>query len=67
MTHERTLAGLALLDQRDAVRKWIEQNRGSAESSQLEAAELLSCELYYAAANGDTSRLLRRQSEIVRT
>jgi hypothetical protein len=65
MTHERTLAGRALLEQRDAVRKWIEQNRDSAKSSQLEAAELLSCELYYAAANGDTSRLLRRKPTTV--
>ena len=59
MTHERTPTGRALLKQRAALQKWIAQNRDSADT---EAAELLLCELYYAAMNGDTSRLLRRQS-----
>ena len=58
MTHERTPTGRALLKQRAVLQKWIEQNRDSADT---EAAELLACELYYAAANGDMSRLLRRQ------
>jgi hypothetical protein len=61
MTHERTGTGRALLQQKRDLDKWIEANRGVAPASEVEAAELLSCELYYAAANGDTSRLLRRQ------
>jgi hypothetical protein len=57
MSHERTKLGRALLKQRATLQKWIELNRGSADT---ESAELLSCELYYAAMNGDASRLLRR-------
>lgn len=57
MAHARTKVSRALLKQRAALQKWIEQNRDSAD---VEAAELLACELYYAACNGDTSRLLRR-------
>jgi hypothetical protein len=54
MTHERTKLGRALLCQKRDLDKWIENNRFSASSSELEAAELLACELYYAAANGLT-------------
>jgi hypothetical protein len=66
MTHQRTITGRALLQQKRDLDKWIEANRGIAPAFEVEAAELLSCELYYAAANGDTSRLLRRMHGTVR-
>ena len=64
MTHERTETGRALLRQQAAVKRWLDGNRYTALAADIEAAELLACELYYAACNGDTSRLLRRQSGI---
>lgn len=63
MVHERTKIGRALLTQKRKVDAWVEANRGTANT---EAAELLSCELYYAAVNGTTERLLRRHYGTVR-
>ena len=53
--HERTKIGRALLRQQRQVDKWVEANRSIAPPSVLQAAELLSCELYYAAMNGTGS------------
>ena len=60
MTNERTSTGRKLFKQKRDLDKWIEANRSIAPTAEVEAAELLSCELYYAAANGITGRLMRR-------
>jgi hypothetical protein len=62
MIHERTKAGRALLKLKCETDKWIEKNRHFAPLADLEAAEILACELYYAAVNGTAHRLLRRYS-----
>lgn len=65
--HERTKLGRALLTQKRKTDAWVKANRGIAPPSVLEAAELLSCELYYAAMNGTGSRragLLRQINKL---
>lgn len=53
--HERTKAGCALLTQKRKVDAWVKANRDTAPPSVVYAAEILSCELYYAACNGTGS------------
>lgn len=52
MSHERTATGRALLQQKRDLDRWVEANRASAPAAEIEAAEMLACNLYSAATNG---------------